>query len=149
MSNLTTIRTFQAKEADVDKKWYVVDAEGQVLGRLATQVARVLRGKNKPIFSPHVDTGDFVIVVNAGKVRVTGKRYEQKSYFSYSGYPGGAKTRMFKDLVRTNPQFVIEHAVRGMLPKNRLGRRIIRKLKVYSESTHPHQAQKPEAMTLQ
>jgi large subunit ribosomal protein L13 len=149
MSNLTTIRTFQAKEADVDKKWYVVDAEGQVLGRLATQVARVLRGKNKPIFSPHVDTGDFVIVVNAGKVRVTGKRYEQKSYFSYSGYPGGAKTRMFKDLVRTNPQFVIEHAVRGMLPKNRLGRRIIRKLKVYTESTHPHQAQKPEALTLQ
>lgn len=149
MSNNTTIRTFQAKEVDVDKKWYVVDAEGQILGRLATQIARVLRGKNKPIFSPHVDTGDFVIVVNAGKVRVTGKRFEQKSYFSYSGYPGGAKTRMFKDLVRTNPQFVIEHAVRGMLPKNRLGRRIIRKLKVYSENTHPHQAQKPEAMDLQ
>jgi large subunit ribosomal protein L13 len=149
MSNRTTIRTFMAKEADVDKKWYVVDADGQVLGRMATQIARVLRGKNKPIFTPHMDAGDFVIVVNAGKVRVTGKRFEQKSYFTYSGYPGGAKTRMFKDLVRTNPQYVIEHAVKGMLPKNRLGRRIIRKLKVYSEATHPHMAQKPEPLVLQ
>jgi large subunit ribosomal protein L13 len=148
MSTSTTSRTFQAKEADVDKKWFVVDAEGQVLGRLASQVAHVLRGKHKPIFSPHVDTGDFVIVINAGKVLVTGKRFEQKSYFSYSGYPGGAKTRMFKDLIRSNPRFVIEHAVKGMLPKNRLGRRIFKKLKVYADGTHPHQAQQPEKLDL-
>jgi large subunit ribosomal protein L13 len=148
MSNTTTARTFQAKEVEVDKKWYVVDAEGQVLGRLASQVAHVLRGKHKPIFSPHVDTGDFVIVINAGKVRVTGKRAEQKSYFSYSGYPGGAKIRMFSDLIRTNPRLVVEHAVKGMLPKNRLGRRIFKKLKVYADANHPHQAQMPEALEL-
>lgn len=148
MSNITTIRTFQAKEEDVDKKWFVVDADGMVLGRLAAEVARILRGKHKPIFSPHVDTGDFVIVINAGKVRVTGNRYEQKSYFSYSGYPGGAKVRMFKELIRSNPRFVIEHAVKGMLPHNRLGRRIIKKLKVYSDGNHPHQAQKPEVLAI-
>jgi large subunit ribosomal protein L13 len=147
MSKRTTQRTFQANEADVDKKWYVVDADGLVLGRLAANVARILRGKHKPIFSPHVDTGDFVIVINAHKVRLTGKRQEQKSYFTYSGYPGGSKTRMFKDLVKTNPQYVIEHAVRGMLPHNRLGRRIIKKLKVYAADSHPHTAQQPEALT--
>jgi large subunit ribosomal protein L13 len=147
MSNRTTQRTFQAKEAEVDKKWYVVDAEGLVLGRLAANVARILRGKHKPIFSPHVDTGDFVIVINAGKVRLTGKREEQKSYFSYSGYPGGGKVRMFKDLIKSNPRFVVEHAVRGMLPHNRLGRRIIKKLKVYDDANHPHAAQKPEVLT--
>lgn len=143
----TTQRTFQAKEADVDKKWFVVDADGLVLGRLAANVARILRGKHKPTFTPHVDTGDFVIVINAGKVRLTGKRPEQKSYFHYSGYPGGAKVRMFKDLIHTNPRFVIEHAVRGMLPHNRLGRRIIRKLKVYADAEHPHTAQQPETLT--
>ena len=148
MSNQTTVRTFQAREEDVDKKWYVVDAEGQVLGRLAANVARILRGKHKPIFSPHTDTGDFVIVINAGKVRVTGKRFEQKSYFHYTGYPGGARVRMFKDLVRSNPRFVIKHAVKGMLPHNRLGRRILKKLKVYSDGNHPHEAQKPEVLTL-
>lgn len=143
MSNTTTVRTFQAKEAEVDKKWYVVDAEGQVLGRLASSIARILRGKHKPIFTPHVDTGDYVIVVNADKVRVTGKRQEQKSYFSYSGYPGGARTRLFKDEIRRNPRFVIEHAVKGMIPHNRLGRRIIKKLKVYAGLSHPHAAQQP------
>ena len=147
MSNKTTVRTFQAKEEDVDKKWYVIDAEGMVLGRLAANVARVLRGKNKPIFTPHVDVGDYVIVINAEKVRVTGKRQEQKSYFSYSGYPGGSKVRMFKDLVHKNPRFVIEHAVKGMLPHNRLGRRIAKKLKVYAGGEHPHAAQKPETLT--
>ncbi|MDH7514254.1 MAG: 50S ribosomal protein L13 [Bacteroidota bacterium] len=147
MSLRMTDRTFQAREKDVEKKWYIVDADGMVLGRLAANVARILRGKHKPIFSPHVDTGDYVIVINAGKVRVTGKRYEQKSYFHYSGYPGGAKVRMFKDLVRSNPRFVVEHAVRGMLPHNRLGRRIIKKLKVYPEAEHPHAAQKPEVLT--
>lgn len=147
MSKRTTQRTFQATEADVDKKWYVVDADGLVLGRLAANVARILRGKHKPIFSPHVDTGDFVIIINAHKVRLTGKRQEQKSYFTYSGYPGGSKTRLFKDLIKTNPQYVIEHAVRGMLPHNRLGRRIIKKLKVYADDAHPHTAQQPEELT--
>jgi len=130
MSTKTTVRTFQAREEDVDKKWYVIDADGLILGRLAADVARILRGKHKPIFSPHTDAGDFVIVINAGKVRLTGKRFEQKSYFHYSGYPGGAKVRMFKDLIRSNPRFVVEHAVKGMLPHNRLGRRILKKLKV-------------------
>lgn len=146
MSKRTTQRTFHASVEDVDKKWFVVDAEGLVLGRLAANVARILRGKHKPIFSPHMDNGDFVIIINADKVRLTGKREEQKSYFTYSGYPGGGKTRMFKDLIKSNPQYVIEHAVRGMLPHNRLGRRIIKKLKVYSEAAHPHEAQKPEAL---
>jgi large subunit ribosomal protein L13 len=146
MSKRTTQRTFHASVEDVDKKWYVVDAEGLVLGRLAANVARILRGKHKPIFSPHMDNGDFVIIINADKVRLTGKREEQKSYFTYSGYPGGGKTRMFKDLIKSNPQYVIEHAVRGMLPHNRLGRRIIKKLKVYSEAAHPHEAQKPEEL---
>ena len=148
MSTHTTVRTYQAKEMDVEKQWFVVDADGLVLGRLAAGVARVLRGKHKPIFSPHVDTGDFVIIINAGKVRVTGKRVEQKSYFSYSGYPGGAKVRMFKDLIRSNPRFVVEHAVRGMLPHNRLGRRIMKKLKVYPDGNHPHQAQQPIEMKI-
>jgi len=146
MSKQTTIRTFQPREEDVEKKWFVIDADGLVLGRLASGVARMLRGKHKPIFSPHVDTGDFVIVINASKVRLTGKRYEQKTYFSYSGYPGGSKVRLFKDLVRKNPRFVVEHAVRGMLPHNRLGRRIIKKLKVYPDGNHPHKAQKPEEL---
>jgi large subunit ribosomal protein L13 len=146
MSKRTTQRTFHASVEDVDKKWYVVDADGMVLGRLAANVARILRGKHKPIFSPHMDNGDFVIIINAGKVRLTGKREEQKSYFTYSGYPGGGKTRMFKDLIKSNPQYVIEHAVRGMLPHNRLGRQIIKKLKVYSEGAHPHEAQKPVEM---
>jgi large subunit ribosomal protein L13 len=148
MSNLTTVRTYQAKETELDKKWYVIDADGAVLGRLASQVARILRGKHKPIFTPHVDTGDYVVIINADKVRLTGKREDQKSYFSYSGYPGGAKVRMFKDLVKKNPRFVIEHAVKGMLPHNRLGRRIIKKLKVYDGPQHPHEAQQPEPFKL-
>ncbi len=146
MSTKTTVRTFQAREEDVDKKWYVIDADGLILGRLAADVARILRGKHKPIFSPHTDAGDFVIVINAGKVRLTGKRFEQKSYFHYSGYPGGAKVRMFKDLIRSNPRFVVEHAVKGMLPHNRLGRRILKKLKVYPGAEHPHEAQQPEVL---
>lgn len=148
MSNTTTVRTFQAKEVDVDKKWFIVDAEGKVLGRLASNIARILRGKHKPIFTPHVDTGDYVIVVNADKVQVTGKRQEQKSYFHYSGYPGGAKVRLFKDVIKKNPEFVIEHAVKGMIPHNRLGRRIIKKLKVYAGPTHPHVAQQPTELKM-
>ena len=146
MSNRTTQRTFVAKDGDIEKNWFVVDAEGLVLGRLAANVARILRGKHKPIFSPHLDTGDFVIIINADKVRLTGKREEQKSYFSHSGYPGGTKVRMFKDLIKSNPRFVVEHAVRGMLPHNRLGRQQMKKLKVYAEDSHPHTAQKPEVL---
>lgn len=148
MSTTTTVRTFQAKEVEVDKKWYVIDAEGKVLGRLASSIARILRGKHKPIFTPHVDTGDYVVVINAEKVRVTGKRQEQKGYFSYSGYPGGAKIRLFKDEIKRNPQFVIEHAVKGMIPHNKLGRRIIKKLKVYVGPEHPHTAQQPTQFEL-
>ena len=133
------------KESEFEQKWYLVDAQGQTLGRVATQVAKVLRGKHKPIFTPNVDTGDFVIVVNAEKVKVTGKRTELKEYFHSTGYPGGAVFESYKDLLKKNPQRVIEHAVKGMLPHNRLGRRILKKLKVYSGSEHPHVAQKPEA----
>ena len=135
--------TYFFKQNEIEQKWYLIDAQGQTLGRIATQVAKVLRGKHKPIFTPNVDTGDFVIVVNADKVKVTGKRIEMKEYFHYTGYPGGAVFESFKDLVKKNPQRVIQHAVKGMLPHNRLGRRILKKLKVYTGTEHPHAAQKP------
>lgn len=141
-------RTYVPKAAEIHRKWYIVDAEGKTLGRLASQVAKILRGKHKPEFTPHLDVGDFVIVINASKVRLSGKRAEMKEYFHYSGYPGGAKFRSFKELIQTKPEFVIEHAVKGMLPHNRLGRKLIRKLKVYGDSNHPHQAQKPEPLSL-
>ena len=130
------------------RNWVVVDAKDQVLGRLAAKVARVIRGKEKPIFSPNADTGDFVIVINAEKVQLTGKRETQKTYFRYSGYPGGAKVKSYLELKNKNPQFIIEHAVKGMLPKNRLGKKLIKKLKVYSGENHPHQAQKPELLSI-
>ncbi len=140
--------TRSAKESEVEKKWWVVDASGQTLGRLASQIARLIRGKHKPYFTPHIDCGDFVIVINAEKVQVEGKRNEKKEYFHYTGYPGGEVFRKFKDLVKTKPEFVIRHAVWGMLPKNRLGRRLINKLKVYRGEIHPHSAQKPEKYVL-
>ncbi|MGB9771381.1 MAG: 50S ribosomal protein L13 [Candidatus Kapaibacteriota bacterium] len=140
--------TRSAKESEVEKKWWVVDASGQTLGRLASQIARLIRGKHKPYFTPHIDCGDFVIVINAEKVQVEGKRIEKKEYFHYTGYPGGEVFRKFKDLVKTKPEFVIRHAVWGMLPKNRLGRRLINKLKVYRGEIHPHSAQKPEKYVL-
>jgi large subunit ribosomal protein L13 len=140
----TQKRTFQAKEFEVEKKWYLVDASGKTLGRLAAEVAKILRGKNKPIFTTFVDTGDFVVIINAEKINIASKRYEQKTYFHYSGYPGGAKVRSYKDLIHTNPAFIIEHAVKGMLPHNRLGRRIFKKLNIYTGENHPHTAQKPE-----
>lgn len=133
---------------DADRKWYIVDATDQVLGRLATRVARIIRGKNKPIFTPNADTGDFVVIINADKVKVTGKRELLKTYSHYSGYPGGLKTRTFEELMAKKPEFVIESAVKGMLPKNRLGRKLIKKLKVYAGESHPHQAQKPETLSL-
>ncbi|MGA9118475.1 MAG: 50S ribosomal protein L13 [Bacteroidota bacterium] len=131
--------------ADADRKWHVVNADGQTLGRLATEIARLLRGKHKPMFTPNADLGDFVVVVNASKVRVTGKRQELKEYFHYTGYPGGATFEKFRDVLRKQPERVIEHAVKGMLPHNRLGRKIFSKLKVYAGSEHPHAAQRPEA----
>ncbi len=140
--------TYFFKQSEVEQKWYLVDAQGQTLGRLATQVAKVLRGKHKPVFTPNIDAGDFVIVVNAEKIKLTGKRTELKEYFHYTGYPGGAVFDSFKDMVKKNPQRVIEHAVKGMLPHNRLGKKIIKKLKVYSGVEHPHTAQKPEALAL-
>ncbi|MCS7177341.1 MAG: 50S ribosomal protein L13 [Candidatus Kapabacteria bacterium] len=140
--------TKSVRRDEVERRWWVVDAAGQTLGRLASQVARLLRGKHKPYFTPHVDCGDFVIVINAAQVRVEGKRWKYKEYFHYTGYPGGARFEKFTDLLRRKPEKVIEHAVWGMLPKGRLGRRIFRKLKVYAGPEHPHQAQQPQEYKL-
>ncbi len=136
-----------AKE-NVDRKWLVVDADGKTLGRLATKVASLLRGKNNPRFTPHSDTGDFVIVLNAKKVRVTGSKMDTKVYFHYTGYPGGATYTKYRDLLEKKPEAIIEHAVKGMLPKNRLGARLFTKLKVYAGSDHPHKAQKPTSIEI-
>jgi len=129
---------------DADRKWYLVDAKDQILGRLASKVARIIRGKNKAIFTPNMDTGDFVVVVNADKVKVTGKRETLKQYIRHSGYPGGQKITNIQDMLVKKPEFVFENAVKGMLPKNRLGKKLIKKLKVYAGENHPHDAQKPE-----
>lgn len=133
------------KVTDTEQKWHLVDAEGQTLGRLASAVARLLRGKHKPMFTPNADLGDFVVVVNASKIKMTGKRPELKEYFHYTGYPGGATWEKFQDILQKHPERVIEHAVKGMLPHNRLGNQIIKKLKVYGGAEHPHIAQRPEA----
>ncbi|MCK6603393.1 MAG: 50S ribosomal protein L13 [Ignavibacteriaceae bacterium] len=130
-----------------ERKWFVIDAQDMVLGRLATKVASVIRGKNKPTFSPNADTGDFVIVLNADKVVVTGKRAQLKEYKHHSGYPGGQKTQLYKELKVKNPEFVVKHAVKGMLPKTRLGNKLIKKLKVYRGAEHPHTAQQPEVLS--
>ena len=136
-----------ASSATVDRKWYVVDAEGMTLGRLASEVAKVLRGKNKPTFTPHVDTGDYVIVVNAEKIAVTGKKMDQKIYYSHSDYVGGLKSATLKEMLAKHPERVIEHAVKGMLPKGPLGREMYTELFVYAGPDHKHAAQKPEALT--
>jgi large subunit ribosomal protein L13 len=133
---------------DADRKWYLIDAKDQVLGRLATQVAKVIRGKNKATFTPNTDTGDFVIVINAKQVKITGKRELLKTYSHHSGYPGGLKTKSFEEILSKKPEFLIENAVRGMLPKTRLGNKLIKKLKVYAGQDHPHVAQKPEQLKL-
>jgi large subunit ribosomal protein L13 len=132
------------KTVDTQQKWHLVDAEGETLGRIATQVAHLLRGKHKPSFTPNADLGDFVVVVNAEKVKMTGKRTELKEYFHYTGYPGGATWERFQDVLRKNPERVFVHAVKGMLPHNKLGRQIIKKMKVYAGPEHPHMAQRPE-----
>jgi large subunit ribosomal protein L13 len=140
------MRTYSAKPKDVEQRWFVVDAEGQTLGRLATRIANTLRGKGKPEYTAHVDTGDFVVVVNAEKIHVTGKKLEQKRYYRHSGYPGGLRSRTLAEQLERRPTEVIRAAVKGMLPRNRLARRQITKLKVYAGPEHPHQAQNPEPL---
>ena len=135
------MKTYSTKASDIERQWHVIDASGKILGRLATQVARLLMGKHKPIFSPNLDTGDFVIVLNADKVQVSGNKAKQKVYYRHSGYPGGLKSINLEKMMQANPTWVIEHAVKGMLPHNRLGARMIRKLKVYVGDSHPHLAQ--------
>jgi len=142
------MKSFMAKKEEVEHKWYLVDAEGAVLGRLAAKIAPILMGKNKPTYTPHIDVGDFVIVVNAGKVKVTGKKEQTKQYGSYSHYPGGHKYVSFSDMMAKRPERVIELAVKRMLPKSKLGKSMFKKMKVYSGPEHEHQAQRPEKMEL-
>ena len=140
------VKTISAKEQDIQRDWYVVDAQGETLGRLASQVATILKGKHKPIYTPHVDCGDYVIIVNAEKIHVTGQKMTQKNYYRHSGYPGGLKQISLRDQLQKFPSRVLESAVRGMLPKNRLGRQMFKKLKVYAGPDHPHQAQQPKML---
>jgi len=140
------MKTYSAKPETVERNWYIIDATHQILGRLATEVARRLRGKHKPEFTPHVDTGDYIIVTNAAYIRVTGKKEKNKIYYRHTGYPGGIKSITFEKLLATKPERVIEVAVKGMLPKNALGREMFRKLKVYAGSEHPHTAQQPKVI---
>ena len=142
------MKTFMAKAETVERKWYLIDAEGMVLGRLASQVAHILRGKHKPTFTPHVDTGDHVVIINADKVVLTGKKLAQKKYYYHTGYPGGIKEISYERLMQNKPEFVVKHAITGMLPKGPLGRKMAKKLRVYAGPTHEQQAQKPEALTL-
>jgi large subunit ribosomal protein L13 len=142
------MRTYTAKAGQVEQGWYVVDAQGKVLGKLATQIATRLRGKHKPEYTPHVDTGDYVIVVNAAKVRVTGRKTENKVYYRHSGYPGGIKETNFAKLRANRPERVLQHAVKGMLPKGPLGYAMLKKLKVYAGATHPHSAQQPKTLEI-
>ncbi|AEE90432.1 MAG: 50S ribosomal protein L13 [Tepidanaerobacter acetatoxydans] len=140
--------TFMAKKEEVKRDWYVIDAAGKPLGRLATQVAMILKGKHKPIYTPHVDTGDYVIIVNADKVILTGKKMDNKMYYSHTGYPGGIKSQNFRSLMSKSPEKVVYKAVWGMLPHNALGRKMIKKLKIYAGAEHPHEAQKPQSLTV-
>ena len=142
------MNTYMAKAEDVQRKWYVVDAEGVVLGRLASQVASILRGKHKPTFTPHVDTGDYVIVLNADKIVLTGKKLDQKVYYHHTGFPGGLKETVYRRLLAEKPEFAIQHAIVGMLPKGPLGRKMAKKLKVYAGSEHEHAAQQPETLVI-
>jgi len=144
------LKTYIAREQEVEeaRRWYIVDAEGQVLGRMASKIAHILRGKNKPFYSPHQDTGDMVVVINAEKVKLSGKKMEKKSYFRHSGYIGGVTTTPVSLMLKSHPERVIEFAVKGMLPKNALGRKMFKKLKVYAGPDHPHQAQQPQPLDL-
>jgi large subunit ribosomal protein L13 len=142
------MKTYSVKAGEIERRWYVVDAEGKILGRLATEVARVLRGKHKPTYTPHLDTGDHVIVINASKIELSGKKADQKTYFRYTGYMGGEKFIPYRRMIDKHPERVIELAVKGMLPKNALGKQMQLKLKVYAGAEHPHDAQQPEPLHL-
>jgi large subunit ribosomal protein L13 len=142
------MKTFIAKDKDIQKGWYIVDATDKVLGRLCTRVASILRGKDKVIFSPHQDTGDEVIVINASKIKVTGKKLAQKEYKRYSAYPGGLNTTTLESMLKKRPEFVIRHAVEGMLPRNKLGAKMLKKLRVYADDKHPHASQKPKELII-
>ncbi|MGH2428279.1 MAG: 50S ribosomal protein L13 [Candidatus Limnocylindria bacterium] len=142
------MKTYAVKASEIERGWWVVDATDQTLGRLATRIATLLEGKHKPIYSPHLDTGDHVVVLNAGKIRVTGDKLRQKRYYRHSNYPGGLKEESLEALLSRKPELVLERAVKGMLPQNRLGRAMFKKLKVYSGAVHPHQAQQPTAVEL-
>jgi len=142
------MKTYAAKEIEIKRQWHLVDAEGKVLGRMASRIADVLRGKHKPCYTPNVDTGDFVVVINAGKVVVTGKKAQQKVYQRYSGYPGGLKEIKYADMLERHPERIIRLAVRRMIPNNKLGRRVLKKLKVYRGPEHPHEAQQPEVLSM-
>lgn len=140
------MQTIFVKPKDVDRKWYIVDAEGKNLGRVAARVAYVLRGKNKPYYTPHQEIGDYVIIINAGKIEVTGRKRQRKLYYHHSGYPGGMKVENFEKAIGRRPTFPMEHAIRGMLPNNRMGRKLFKNVKVYADERHPHAAQKPEPL---
>ena len=141
-------KTYVVKEADIQRQWILVDASGQTLGRLASRIAQVLKGKHKPTYSPHLDGGDYVVVINADKIAVTGRKMDQKAYYRHTGYPGGIRETNLRGLLDRHPTYALKFAVRGMLPKNRLGRRMIKKLKIYAGPEHPHQAQQPEPVEL-
>ncbi|MEJ5362308.1 MAG: 50S ribosomal protein L13 [Spirochaetota bacterium] len=141
-------QTFSLKKSQIEKKWYIIDAEGKVLGRLATEIAHVLRGKHKPSYSPHLDMGDNVIVINADKVLLTGKKPQEKEYFFHSKYPGGSRFVNIKKMLEKKPEYILYHAVKGMMPKNKLARQLMGNLKIYAGSDHPHKAQKPEPLEL-
>ena len=147
--DVNSFKTISTRPADVERTWYVIDAENQVVGRLATRVAAILRGKHKCSFTPHVDTGDFVIVINTDKARFTGKKEGDKQYFTHSGYPGGVTERTPREMRSRKPTFIVEHAVKGMLPKGPLGRQMFTKLKLYAGAEHPHEAQQPKLLPLQ
>ncbi len=143
------MKTFSAKAEEIERKWFLIDAEDKVLGRLASQVSRILRGKHKPIFTKHVDTGDHIVIINAEKVRLTGKKVSQKIYYRHSQYPGGLKEIGVERMLKEHPERVIEFAVRGMMPHNRLGRQMLKKLRVYAGNEHPHEAQQPELLEIE
>ncbi|HMR43938.1 MAG TPA: 50S ribosomal protein L13 [Saprospiraceae bacterium] len=142
--NTLSYKTVSVKKPEVDRKWWIIDAEGEVVGRLCSKIAHILRGKHKPSFTPHVDCGDFIIVVNVEKLRFTGKKWDQKEYLTYSGYPGGQKRKTAQEILDSKPAYILEQGVKGMLPKTKLGRAMFKKLFVYEGAEHPHQAQQPE-----
>lgn len=142
------MKTYSPKKGDIERNWYIVDAKGKTLGRMSTEIAKVLRGKQKPIFSPHIDCGDFVIVVNAQDVHVTGNKMENKFYYRHSGYPGALKKKPLKDMIKEKPEEVVKKAIAGMIPRNKLKKQILMKLKIYKGSEHPHEAQKPQTLTI-